>query len=175
MEIYCSYGVGIPTERSYVYKQSPSGCQAPDMEIYCSYGVGIPTERSSADGSDNGCLKGGVFFVGGDESVPVLSAGFMCTKGWRGKTQFNPSGISTYIREYKHKSPANLLEGRGSESGAHVDILGNVALIEDVLRVAAGTSGSELGRDRIYSDIMKMSKKINIPLRLKIKRFCLRV
>ncbi|XP_022885454.1 putative phospholipid:diacylglycerol acyltransferase 2 isoform X1 [Olea europaea var. sylvestris] len=154
MEIYCSYGVGIPTERSYVYKQSPSG-------RFNS----IPFQiDSAAAGSENGCLKGGVFFVDGDESVPVLSAGFMCAKGWRGKTRFNPSGMSTYIREYKHKAPANLLEGRGSESGAHVDILGNVALIEDVLRVAAGASGSELGGDRIYSDIMKMSKKINIQL-----------
>ncbi|CAI9761550.1 unnamed protein product [Fraxinus pennsylvanica] len=154
MEIYCSYGVGIPTERSYVYKQSPSGrCNSIPFQI-----------DSSADGSNNGCLKGGTYFVDGDESVPVLSAGFMCAKGWRGKTLFNPSGISTYIREYKHKAPANLLEGRGSESGAHVDIMGNVALIEDVLRVAAGASGTELGRDRIYSDIMKMSKKINIRL-----------
>ncbi|KAI3450656.1 hypothetical protein Pfo_007321 [Paulownia fortunei] len=154
MEIYCLYGVGIPTERSYVYKLSPSGrCRSIPLQI-----------DSSADGSQNGCLKGGVYFVDGDESVPVLSAGYMCAKGWRGKTRFNPSGIATYIREYKHKAPANLLEGRGLESGAHVDIMGNVALIEDVLRVAAGASGVELGGDRIYSDIMKMSEKINIRL-----------
>lgn len=154
MEIYCLYGVGIPTERSYVYKLSPSGrCRSIPLQI-----------NSSADGSQNGCLKGGVYFVDGDESVPVLSAGFMCAKGWRGRTRFNPSGLATYIREYKHKAPASLLEGRGLESGAHVDIMGNVALIEDVLRVAAGASGAELGGDRIYSDIMKMSEKINIQL-----------
>lgn len=100
----------------------------------------------------------------GDESVPTLSAGFMCAKGWRGKTRFNPSGIATYIREYKHKAPANFMEGRGLESGGHVDILGNFALVEDVLRLAAGASGAELGGDRIVSDIMKMSEKINIQL-----------
>lgn len=154
MEIYCLYGVGIPTERSYVYKLSSPG-------RYRSIPLQID---SSADGSQNGCLKGGVYFVDGDESVPVLSAGFMCSKGWRGKTRFNPSGIDTHIREYKHKAPANLLEGRGLESGAHVDIMGNVALIEDVLRVAAGASGVELGGDRIYSDIMKLSEKINFHL-----------
>ncbi|KAI3461341.1 hypothetical protein Pfo_018004 [Paulownia fortunei] len=154
MEIYCLYGVGIPTERSYVYKLSPSGRRR-----------SIPLQiDSSADGSQNGCLKGGVCFVDGDESIPVLSAGFMCAKAWRGKTRFNPSGIATYMREHKHKAPASLLEGRGLESGAHVDIMGNVALIEDVLRVAAGASGTELGGDRIYSDIMKMSEKINIQL-----------
>ncbi|KAK6141282.1 hypothetical protein DH2020_024977 [Rehmannia glutinosa] len=144
----------IPTERSYVYKVSSSGrCKNIPLQI-----------DSSADGSRNGCLKGGVYFVDGDESVPVLSAGFMCAKGWRGKTRFNPSGIATYVREYKHKAPANLLEGRGLQSGAHVDIMGNIALIEDVLRVAAGASGVELGGDRIYSDIMKMSEKINVRL-----------
>ncbi|OIT36012.1 PREDICTED: putative phospholipid:diacylglycerol acyltransferase 2 [Nicotiana attenuata] len=154
MEIYCSYGVGIPTERSYVYKLSSSNkCKSIPLQI-----------DSSADDSGNGCLKGGVHFVDGDESVPVVSAGFMCAKGWRGKTRFNPSGISTYIREYQHKAPASLLEGRGTESGAHVDIMGNVALIEDVLRVAAGATGAELGGDRIYSEIMKMSERTNIRL-----------
>lgn len=83
--------------------------------------------------------------------------GFMCAKGWKGRTQFNPSGIKTQIWEYRHKAPSSLLEGRGVQSGAHVDIMGNVALIKDVLRVAAGG-------DRIYSDIMRMSEKIRIRL-----------
>ncbi|KAL7154000.1 hypothetical protein ABFS83_04G206000 [Erythranthe nasuta] len=154
MEIYCLYGVGIPTERSYVYKVSPPGrCKSIPLQI-----------DSSANKSPNGCLKGGVYFSDGDESVPVISAGFVCAKPWRGKTRFNPSGISSYVREYKHKAPLNFLEGRGLESGGHVDIMGNVALIEDVLRVVAGASGSEIGGDRIFSDIMKMSEKINIRL-----------
>ncbi|XAR59686.1 Diacylglycerol O-acyltransferase [Bertholletia excelsa] len=155
MEIYCLYGVGIPTERSYVYKVSPSDrCRIIPFQI-----------DSSADGTDDGgCLKGGVHFVDGDESIPVLSAGFMCAKGWRGRTRFNPSGIATFIREHRHKPPASILEGRGQESGAHVDIMGNVALIEDVLRVAAGDTGVELRGDRIYSDILRMSNRINIRL-----------
>ncbi|KAL9416370.1 hypothetical protein AB3S75_039545 [Citrus x aurantiifolia] len=154
MEIYCLYGVGIPTERSYVYKLSPNDkCKSIPFRI-----------DTSADGDQNSCLKGGVYFVDGDESVPVLSAGFMCAKGWRGRTRFNPSGTATYIREYQHKPPASLLEGRGLESGAHVDIMGNVALIEDVLRVAAGASSSEIGGDRIYSDILRMSERINLRL-----------
>lgn len=45
--------------------------------------------------------------------------------------------MKTYIREYDHAPPANLLEGRGTQSGAHVDIMGNFALIEDIIRVAA--------------------------------------
>lgn len=157
MEIFCLYGTGIPTERSYVYKLSAdtNSCNNIPFQI-----------DVSADGSSsgNGCLRNGVYVADGDESVPILSAGFMCAKGWRGKTRFNPSGMSTYIREFNHKPPSSLLEGRGLESGGHVDIMGNVGLIEDVLRIAAGASGAELGGDRIYSDIMKMSEKIKLLL-----------
>nr|AHA57449.1 phospholipid:diacylglycerol acyltransferases 6 [Linum usitatissimum] len=155
MEIYCLYGVGIPTERSYVYKMSPN--------TRCN---SIPFRIDSSVVGDDGdsCLRGGVYHVDGDESVPVLSAGFMCAKGWKGRTRFNPSGISSYVREYQHKPPASLLEGRGAESGAHVDIMGNVGLIEDVMRVAAGATGSEIGGDRIHSDILRMSDRINIQL-----------
>lgn len=153
MEIYCLYGVGIPTERSYVYKMSPSDrCKSIPFRI-----------DNSAYESESG-LKGGVYLVDGDETVPVLSAGFMCAKGWKGKTRFNPSRSATYVREYRHKAPTSLLEGRGLESGAHVDIMGNVALVEDVLRVAAGATGAELGGDRIYSDLLTMSDRVHIHL-----------
>ena len=152
--------MGLPTERSYVYKHSTTDrCKSIPFQIDSS------AEGSDSDSDSNGgCLKGGVYFVDGDESVPVVSAGFMCAKGWKGRTRFNPSGMATYIREYRHKAPASLFEGRGVESGAHVDIMGNVALIEDVLRVAAGATSAEMGGDRIYSDIMRMSDRINLRL-----------
>ncbi|KAK9280828.1 hypothetical protein L1049_003717 [Liquidambar formosana] len=154
MEIYSMYGVGIPTERAYIYKLSPSA------ECYIPFQI----DTSAKGENEDSCLKDGVYAVDGDETVPVLSAGFMCAKGWRGKTRFNPSGIRTYIREYDHAPPANLLEGRGTQSGAHVDIMGNFALIEDILRVAAGATGEDLGGDRVYSDIFKWSEKIKLPL-----------
>ncbi|KAF3972855.1 hypothetical protein CMV_003667 [Castanea mollissima] len=120
---------------------------------------------TSADSEDeDGCLKDGVYHVDGDETVPVLSAGFMCAKGWRGKTRFNPSGRRTYVREYDYPPPANLLKGRGTQSGAHVDIMGNFALIEDIFRVATGATGEDLGGDQVYSDIFKWSEKINLQL-----------
>lgn len=148
------YGVGIPTERAYIYKLSSTA------ECYIPFQI-----DSSADGGNEGaCLKGGVYSVDGDETVPVLSAGFMCAKGWRGKTRFNPSGIRTYIREYDHAPPANFLEGRGTQSGAHVDIMGNFALMEDIIRVAAGATGEDLGGDQVHSDIFKLSEKIKLIL-----------
>ncbi|OMO70616.1 Lecithin:cholesterol/phospholipid:diacylglycerol acyltransferase [Corchorus capsularis] len=152
MEIFSLYGVGLPTERAYIYKLSPAA------ECY------IPFQIDTSSDDEDTCLKDGVYSVDGDETVPVLSAGYMCAKGWRGKTRFNPSGIQTYVREYKHSPPANLLEGRGTLSGAHVDIMGNFALIEDVLRIAAGASGEELGGDYVYSDIFKWSERIKLKL-----------
>ncbi|CAD5181320.1 unnamed protein product [Musa acuminata subsp. malaccensis] len=155
MEIYSLYGVGILTERAYVYKLSPSA------ECYIPFQI----DTSANGGHQQNCLQGGVYLADGDETVPVLSAGYMCAKGWRGKTRFNPSGIKTYVREYNHAPPANLLEGRGTQSGAHVDIMGNFALIEDVIRVAAGATGEDLGGgDQVYSDIFKWSEKINLRL-----------
>ncbi|KAG0499687.1 hypothetical protein HPP92_004378 [Vanilla planifolia] len=154
MEIYSMYGVGIPTERAYVYKLSSSSeCNIP-----------FQIDASAVGENGQSCLQGGVLLVNGDETVPVLSSGYMCAKAWRGKTRFNPSGIKTYIREYDHAPPANLLEGRGTQSGAHVDIMGNFALIEDIIRVAAGATGEDLGADQVYSDIFKWSERINLPL-----------
>nr|GEW68501.1 phospholipid:diacylglycerol acyltransferase 1-like [Tanacetum cinerariifolium] len=143
MEIYSMYGVGIPTERAYIYKLTPAA------ECYIPFQI----DTSAKDKNEDGCLKDGVYTVDGDETVPALSAGFMCAKGWRGKTRFNPSGIKTYIREYDHNPPANFLEGRGTLSGAHVDIMGNFQLIEDVIRVAAGGKGEELGGDQVYTGV----------------------
>lgn len=154
MEIFSMYGVGIPTERAYVYKLSPAG------DCYIPFQI----DTSAEGGSVSPCLKGGVFHVDGDETVPILSAGYMCVKGWRGKTRFNPSGIGTFIREYNHAPPANLLEGRGTQSGAHVDIMGNFALIEDIIRVAAGANGEDLGGDQVYSGIFKWSERIKLKL-----------
>lgn len=144
------YGVGIPTERAYVYKLSPG------MKCFIPFQI-----DTSVDGT---CLKGGVYSVDGDETVPVLSAGFMSAKAWRGKTRFNPSGMRNFIREYNHAPPASYLEGRGTQSGGHVDILGNFGLIEDVIRVAAGATGEEIGGDRVHSNIFKWSEKIKLEL-----------
>lgn len=154
MEVYCLYGVGIPTERSYIYKVSHSSDN-------CSIPFRID---ASAEGDSEGCLKGGVQFVNGDETVPALSAGFMCQKPWKGKTRFNPAGSPSYVIEYDHAPPGNLLEGRGTQSGSHVDIMGNFALIEDILKVAAGWSGERLGGDRIISDLPEWSERIKLKL-----------
>lgn len=154
MEIYCLYGVEIPTERSLVHKLSAS-----DKYKHIPFKI-----SSSADEEKRSVLQNAVYFVEGDERASVVSSGFMCAKGWRGKTRFNPSGMATYIREYQHKQPSSVLEGRGLESRARVNVMGNVAVIEDILRVAAGVTGANIGGDKIYSDITRISERINLKL-----------
>lgn len=155
MEIYCLYGVEIPTEKSHVHKPSP-----PDKYKHIPF-----PNNSSADEGNGSKLQNDVYLVGDDERVNILSSGFMCAKGWRRRTRFNPSGMATYIREYQLRQRSSVLEGRGLESRSRVNnIIGNTALIQDVLRVAAGAAGANIGGDRIFSDIMRISERINLRL-----------
>ncbi|CAL5212216.1 unnamed protein product [Lathyrus oleraceus] len=155
MEIYCLYGVEIPTEKSHVHKPSP-----PDKYKHIPF-----PNNSSADEGNGSKLQNDVYLVGDDERVNILSSGFMCAKGWRRRTRFNPSGMATYIREYQLRQRSSVLEGRGLESRSRVNnIIGNTALIQDVLRVAAGATGANIGGDRIFSDIMRISERINLRL-----------
>ena len=38
-------------------------------------------------------VRSGVKFGDGDGTIPVVSLGAMCVKGWQGKTRWNPAGI----------------------------------------------------------------------------------
>ncbi|CAA2945072.1 phospholipid:diacylglycerol acyltransferase 2 [Olea europaea subsp. europaea] len=143
-----------PKYNHYKYWSNPLETKlsdAPDMEIYCLYWSEFLLKYLMCTNYR--------LLVDRDESVPILSAGFTCTKGWKGKTRFNPTGIATYIREYEHKPLASLLEGRGLESAAHVDIMRNVVLIEDILRVTTGAFGAELGVTEFIPISRKCAKK----------------
>ncbi|QHO11981.1 Phospholipid:diacylglycerol acyltransferase [Arachis hypogaea] len=75
----------------------------------CSkYGDLLYIDTSAIGGDEDPFLKDGVYSANGDETDPLLSAGFICARD---------------------AAPANLLEGRGTQSGAHVDILGKFTLI----------------------------------------------
>ncbi|CAN1286738.1 Phospholipid:diacylglycerol acyltransferase 1 [Linum perenne] len=94
--------------------------------LVVTFGQSIMTWDLEIDTSadDDSCLKDRVYITDGDETVPVLSAGYMCAKGWRGKTRFNPSGIRTYNREYDHSPPTNLLERSSKEKLGETDSVG---------------------------------------------------
>ena len=96
----------------------------------------------------------------GDGTVPLLSLGLMCYKGWR-SAALNPGGMAVVSREYRHLPVALYRDVRGGPATAdHVDILGNAALLADVLHIAAGET-RELG-DQVVSDIPRIAA--NVPL-----------
>ncbi|CAO3586930.1 unnamed protein product [Absidia cylindrospora] len=108
MKIYCLYGVGLPTERSYHYAfsddehtHSPSAnnsCEHDDDDALCLTRPETGDHPYSADGNFNVTMDGsegikievprlmyidksineGVCFSNGDGTVPLLSLGYMC-------------------------------------------------------------------------------------------------
>ena len=89
-KIYCFYGVGKPTERSYFYKT--------DITPLSKTNISIDTAAMLDDGKvDHGVVMGE-----GDGTVNLLSSGYMCAKGWKMK-RYNPSGIKVTSYEMPHE------------------------------------------------------------------------
>jgi phospholipid:diacylglycerol acyltransferase len=87
MKIYCFYGIGKPTERSYFYREDPD----PSSKL----NITIDTRVT------NGHVDHGVVMGEGDGTVSLLSLGYMCAKGWRIK-RFNPAGAKIKVYEMPH-------------------------------------------------------------------------
>ncbi|KAK6500651.1 hypothetical protein TWF506_003416 [Arthrobotrys conoides] len=128
MKIYCFYGVGKGTERSYYYAQNPINDSF--IRTVIDHTVNIPEEET-----DHGVMTGE-----GDGTVPLLSMGFMCSKGWKMK-RFNPARIPIKTFEMLHEPQTFDMRG-GPNTADHVDILGRQQLNELILRVAAGKGDS---------------------------------
>lgn len=176
MKLYCIYGVGKPTERSYWYQQGEfvtegaigeqldePGCfgqECPDVSR--TPALNFPTARLSwidhtVHKEDalpkvrSGCKMGE-----GDGTVSLLSLGAMCAEGWK-YSHWNPSNISVVTHELKHEPEAMDLRG-GESTGDHVDILGARGVNEAILKIAAGR-GSEVG-NQFFSDIQQYAKRV---------------
>lgn len=89
MKIYCFYGVGKPTERSYFYQE--------ERDPLVNLNVSIDTTVTMPDGVDRGVLMGE-----GDGTVNLLSTGYMCAKGWHIK-RYNPAGVKIKVFEMPHE------------------------------------------------------------------------
>eukprot|EP00804_Cyclotella_cryptica_P007389 CCRYP_002600-RA/>CCRYP_002600-RA protein AED:0.37 eAED:0.37 QI:330/1/1/1/0.75/0.6/5/139/633 len=181
MKIYCLYGVGVPTERSYYYKVDcekldhnqtcSSNTQYDAQPHLCSNGTadeGEPLEWPAAidtsvyDIERN--IQYGVRFSDGDGSVPLLSLGYMCQKWAEPRSRHNPSSISVVTRERKHIAELSLSDPvrGGPQSGEHVDILGNVGVIEDVIRIVTGFEVEEkVDREIIMSELKEITRRID--------------
>lgn len=112
-------------------------------------------------------LAMGVRTVHGDGTVPLLSLGYMCAKGWRSK-RWNPHDIKVLIREFPHIKQSLLEDARygiqetmrGPTSSDHVDIMGNHEMIKDLVLIASNQKSRV--PERIVSEIREISENVNL-------------
>lgn len=142
-EVYCLYGSGIPTERSYHYLKT----EPPPEEANATEGWRINTLISDQDSG----LDRGVQMSDGDGTVPLITLGLICRK-WTTSKTLNPSGVRVVTREYEHKPVSSLLDPRGGpDTSSHVEILGNSKMLVDLIKVVTGRGNEvhDLIRSRI--------------------------
>ncbi|KAF9524019.1 phospholipid:diacylglycerol acyltransferase [Crepidotus variabilis] len=177
MKIYCVYGHGKETERSYWYTQgeyeqdeiradsvNPS-CEEPSMTNCTDTRppLDMPLSRRSwidaayTNETSWPKVRNGVRMGEGDGTVSLLSLGAMCVEGWK-KKRWNPAGIKITTVELPHRPIATIPRG-GANTSDHVDILGSTGLNEIILKVATG-AGDEI-EDSFVSKIQEYSKRIN--------------
>ena len=196
MKIYCLYGVGLDTERSYYYKRNDAGnnnnqpTTSPDDDSTddavgkTTLTVDPPFVFDTTIEDPTNKVYNGVKYVNGDGSVPLLSQGYMCVDGWKyNRNSLNPSNIKVITREYQHRNEFTVDDPfRSPYSAEHVDILGNVEMLHDYLKIvsdfyknddasddngngvpssSSSSSSSSLSSNKIVSDIENIAKRIN--------------
>ncbi|EST09937.1 Lecithin:cholesterol/phospholipid:diacylglycerol acyltransferase [Kalmanozyma brasiliensis GHG001] len=176
MKLYCIYGVGKPTERSYWYQQGEYVTEASIGEQMDEPGIfgqnhsdvsrtpplDFPTARLSwidhvvqkEDALPK--VRAGCKMGDGDGTVSLLSLGAMCAEGWK-HPHWNPANISVVTHELKHEPEAMDLRG-GESTGDHVDILGARGVNEAILKIAAGR-GEEVG-NQYFSEIRRFASRV---------------
>uniref|UniRef100_A0AAV1T5W7 Phospholipid:diacylglycerol acyltransferase n=1 Tax=Peronospora matthiolae TaxID=2874970 RepID=A0AAV1T5W7_9STRA len=154
LKIFCFYGVGKPAERGYSYGDNPL---QEDVSAHVN-GKRVAPYVFNTEVSDLPYIKGGIRYTDGDGTVPLVSLGLMCASGWRTQ-KFNPGGVDVRVREYGHNPVSMLFDPRGGpETADHVDIMGNHALIRDVLLVAA--RAYDRVPENITSRIMEIAERV---------------
>ncbi|KAB8293312.1 hypothetical protein EYC80_007638 [Monilinia laxa] len=144
LKIYCFYGIGKPTERSYFYRHSDNPLS--------SLNITIDTGLTQAN------IDHGVILGEGDGTVNLLSVGYMCNRGWK-YHRYNPAGVKVKTYEMPHE-PDRFSPRGGPNTGDHVDILGRQSLNDLVLRVAAGR-GEEI-EEMVVSRIGEYAGNVKI-------------
>ena len=163
LKIYCFYGVGKPTERSYYYRPSeqqssqqttmistkPAACATATKSLI---NITMDTTHTAGE-ADHGVLLGE-----GDGTVNILSTGYMCNKGWKMR-RYNPAGVKITVVEMPHEPDKFNMRG-GPNTADHVDILGRKNLNELVLRVVAGR-GEDI-EDFVVSGIREYADRVKV-------------
>lgn len=126
MKIYCFYGVGKPTERSYFYQE--------ERDPLVNLNVSIDTTVTNNHGVDHGVVMGE-----GDGTVNLLSTGYMCSKGWNIK-RYNPAGVKIKVYEMPHE-PDRFSPRGGPNTGMYcVFLFPDLWTCVDILTMKATTS-----------------------------------
>jgi Lecithin:cholesterol acyltransferase len=147
LNVYCVYGVGLPTDRMFHYRhQNESDNDLPF----------IMDDGMQDDESEN--ITYGIKMTNGDGSVPLMSTGYTCTELWKKGSPLNPGNARVITREYQHEGsfqPHDPMR-QGPKSSEHCDILGNHAVLEDIIKVVSGGS-----LDNHYvSNIKEIARKV---------------
>ena len=161
LQIYCLYGVGLDTERAYYYRRNTvDGSTDNHSDSMTAADPPFILDTSVEDPANK--VIHGIRYTDGDGSVPLLSLGYMCADAWRRKeSRLNPSMSKVVTREYQHKPELvfdDPMRG-GPYSAEHVDIMGNLDMMEDFLKVVSGFE-DETVEDMVVSDIMKIAERI---------------
>jgi len=175
MKIFCVYGHGKETERSYWYARGERDygeglVDGPNAQCMDSAGddcnlrnpLGLPFTRKSwidSEYTDEEIIpkvRNGVKMGEGDGTVSLLSLGAMCVEGWK-RRRWNPAGINITTVELPHRPIPSIPRG-GANTSDHVDILGSTRLNEIILKVATGV-GHEV-KDNFVSNIQGYAKKM---------------
>eukprot|EP00923_Selenidium_pygospionis_P028475 GHVN01051132.1.p1 GENE.GHVN01051132.1~~GHVN01051132.1.p1 ORF type:complete len:564 (+),score=162.02 GHVN01051132.1:2580-4271(+) len=187
LKLYCMYGHGLLTERAYFYKRQKRGAVESGVQRLGATegkeGGEDGKKRSEVieyadppfildtyiNDEGNG-VKNGVVMTDGDATVPLVSLGYMCIEGWRSEQPFtsphstnalNPSNVTVITREYLHKPIFDYSDPMraGPHSSDHVDILGNIDTVTDVIKVATGFDQANV-EERVMSNIKEIAERI---------------
>lgn len=176
MKIYCIYGHGKETERSYWYargefERGEVAMDMPDNVCHDPHASNCSSVRTQldlpllrrtwidaeyTDETNLPKIRNGVKMGEGDGTVSLLSLGAMCVEGWK-RPRWNPARINVTTVELPHRPVLSIPRG-GANTSDHVDILGSTKLNEIILKVATG-AGNEI-QDTFVSDIRDYAKEI---------------
>ncbi|KAG2197988.1 hypothetical protein INT46_002394 [Mucor plumbeus] len=187
MKIYCMYGIGVPTERSYYYAMTDEKLEEECID-HNSTGCAHETIYEHAISSSNDDreahnalrpphlyidanvndpiqrIETGIRFSDGDGTVPLLSLGYMCSPSgaWTKHADlYNPGHSPVILREYMNEVSVSKLDVRGGyKASDHVDILGNWDMTLDLLQIVSGKGDNVT--QRMISPIEEHAKKIDL-------------
>ncbi|KZS88907.1 phospholipid diacylglycerol acyltransferase [Sistotremastrum niveocremeum HHB9708] len=173
MKLYCVYGHGKETERSYWYARGsyePDEISPDTPSPQCSNSsdctertpLDLPLARAAwidaefTDEKEVPKVKNGVKLGEGDGTVSLISLGGMCVEGWK-RRRWNPGGVKIITHELPHQPSITEPRG-GANTSDHVDILGSNGANEIIVKVATG-AGHEV-EDRFVSPIREYAARM---------------